>query len=271
MDSAIIIGIIGAIACLVGGFLLEGGKAGALLQVTAAVIVFGGTIGATIASFSMKEILTIPSLLKKVLSYNVYEPGEVIELIIQMAEIARREGLLKLEERLSTIDDLFLRKGLQLVVDGNDQELVRNILEVEIYATEERHQTGKQIFEAAGGYAPTMGIIGTVMGLVHVLGEMTTPEKLGPAIAVAFMATLYGVASANVLWIPISTKLSNISKKEILIRQLMLEGIASIQAGYNPILIRDRLSGFLRPQTRKEKEEPEFRKEIREEASQEYK
>lgn len=254
MDIAIIVGIVGAIVCLVGGFLLEGGKAGALLQVAAAIIVFGGTVGATVASFSMKEIKTIPDLLKTVLFQNVPEPGEIIELIVEMAEIARREGLLKLENKLPEINDLFLRKGLQLVVDGNDSELVRNTLEVEIYATEERHQTGKQIFEAAGGYAPTMGIIGTVMGLVHVLGEMTTPEKLGPAIAVAFMATLYGVASANVLWIPIATKLGNLSKKEILIRQLMLEGIISIQAGYNPTLIRDRLSGFLRPEAKKEEE-----------------
>lgn len=254
MDSAIIIGIGGAIVCLVGGFLLEGGKAGALLQITAAIIVFGGTIGATIASFSMREIMTIPGLLKIVLKQKVPEPGKIIELIVELAEIARREGLLQLENKLPEIDDLFLRKGLQLVVDGNEPELVRNTLEVEIYATEERHQTGKQIFEAAGGYAPTMGIIGTVMGLVHVLGQMTSPEKLGPAIAVAFMATLYGVASANVLWIPIATKLGNLSKKEILIRQLMLEGIVSVQAGYNPTLIRDRLSGFLRPEARKERE-----------------
>jgi len=259
---------VGAIVSLVGGFLLEGGKAGALFQVTAAMIVFGGTIGATVASFSMKEIAAVPSLLKKALFANVPEPGAMIELIVQLAEVARREGLLRLEERLARIDDLFLRKGLQLVVDGNDPELVRNILEVEIYAMEERHQTGKQVFEAAAGYAPTMGIIGTVMGLVHVLGEMTSPEKLGPAIAVAFMATLYGVASANVLYLPIATKLANISKKEILIRQLILEGIVSIQAGYNPTLIRDRLSGFLRPGGRKEKEEEESsRREIGEEAT----
>ncbi|GAB6273897.1 MAG: flagellar motor protein [Peptococcaceae bacterium] len=254
MDSAIIVGIVGATVCLVGGFLLEGGRAGALLQITAAVIVFGGTVGATIASFSMKEVKTIPGLIRIVLSQKIPEPGEIIELIVGLAEIARREGLLQLENKLTEIDDLFLRKGLQLVVDGNDPELVRNTLEVEIYATEERHQTGKQIFEAAGGYAPTMGIIGTVMGLVHVLGQMTTPEKLGPAIAVAFMATLYGVASANVLWVPIATKLGNLSKKEILIRQLMLEGIVSVQAGYNPTLIRDRLSGFLIPEARKERE-----------------
>lgn len=252
MDSAIIIGIVGATVCLIGGFILEGGKAGALLQITAAIIVFGGTIGATIASFSMKEIKTIPSLIKTVLSQKIPEPGEIIELIVELAEIARREGLLQLENKLMEVDDLFLRKGLQLVVDGNDSELVRNTLEVEIYATEERHQTGKQIFEAAGGYAPTMGIIGTVMGLVLVLSEMSNPEKLGPAIAVAFIATLYGVSSANVLWIPIATKLGNLSKKEILIRQLMLEGIISVQAGYNPTLIRDRLSGFLMPKLRKE-------------------
>ncbi len=251
MDPSILIGIFGAIIFLVGGFLLEGGHASALMQKTAAMIVFGGTIGATIASFSMKEIKTIPGLFKIVLTQKVPEPGEVIEKIVELAEISRREGLLQLENRLSEVSDPFLRKGLQLLVDGNDPELVKNTLEVEIYATEERHQTGKHIFEAAGGYAPTMGIIGTVMGLVHVLGQMSTPDKLGPAIAVAFIATLYGVGSANVIWLPIATKLGNLSKKEILIRQLMMEGIISLQAGYNPTLIRDRLSGFLKPTNRK--------------------
>ncbi|HAG11540.1 MAG TPA: flagellar motor protein [Desulfotomaculum sp.] len=251
MDPTILIGTLGAIVFLVGGFLLEGGHAGALMQKTAAMIVFGGTIGATIASFSMKEIKTIPGLFKIVLTQKVPEPSEVIEKIVELAEVSRREGLLQLENRLSEIDDPFLRKGLQLLVDGNDPELVKNTLEVEIYATEERHQTGKQIFEAAGGYAPTMGIIGTVMGLVHVLGQLSTPDELGPAIAVAFIATLYGVGSANVIWLPIATKLSGLSKKEILIRQLMMEGVISLQAGYNPTLIRDRLSGFLKPSNRK--------------------
>ncbi|MCG8401513.1 MAG: MotA/TolQ/ExbB proton channel family protein, partial [Firmicutes bacterium] len=131
----------------------------------------------------------------------------------------------------------------------------KSILEVEIYTIEERHHVGASIFEVAGGYSPTMGIIGTVMGLVHVLGSITTPDNLGPAIAVAFMATLYGVGAANVLFFPMASKLANISKKEILVKQLMMEGIVSLQAGYNPILIRERLVSYLNPSARTKKEE----------------
>jgi len=183
------------------------------------------------------------------------DPATAIEDIVAMAEEARREGLLYLENRLPEMDDPFLKKGLQLVIDGTDPELVKNILDVEIYTIEERHHVGSSIFEVAGGYAPTMGIIGTVMGLVHVLGSISSPETLGPAIAVAFMATLYGVGSANVLWLPLATKLQNISKKEILVKQLMMEGVVSLQAGYNPVLIRERLVAYLNPTARRARDD----------------
>lgn len=217
---------------------------------SAALIVFGGTIGVTVISFSLTEIKNIPNLIKIALFPKQQEPSQIIDLIVGLADEARREGLLYLENRLDDINDQFLRKGVQLVVDGTDPELVRSIMEVELYAIEERHHVGSSIFEAAGGYAPTMGIIGTVMGLVHVLGNMSDPNSLGPAIAVAFMATLYGIGSANILYLPLASKLSNLSKKEINLRMLMIEGIVSLQAGYNPILIRERLSAFLNPTTR---------------------
>ncbi|MFZ5644514.1 MAG: flagellar motor protein [Bacillota bacterium] len=258
MDLPLILGLVLGVFSLAGGFLLEGGHLTALLKPTAAIIVFGGTIGATMISFSLEEIKNVPRLFKIALSPKQQEPAEVIDLIVSLADEARREGLLYLENRLDAIDDQFLRKGVQLVVDGTDPELVRSIMEVELFAIEERHHVGSAIFETAGGYAPTMGIIGTVMGLVHVLGNMSDPSSLGPAIAVAFMATLYGVGSANVLFLPMGAKLANLSKKETTLRMLMIEGIVSLQAGYNPILIRERLSAFLNPVTRqKEKEEVE--------------
>ncbi len=229
---------------------MDGGHIGALLSITAAIIVFGGTIGATVIAFSISEIKNIPNLFKIALFPKQQEPAQVIDLIVSLADEARREGLLYLENRLGEIDDQFLRKGVQLVVDGTDPELVRSIMEVELFAIEERHHVGSSIFETAGGYAPTMGIIGTVMGLIHVLGNMSDPNSLGPAIAVAFMATLYGVGSANVLWLPLGAKLANLSKKESTLRLLMIEGIVSLQAGYNPILIRERLSAFLNPDLR---------------------
>jgi len=250
MDLTLIFGLILAIFSLAGGFIMDGGHIGALLSITAAIIVFGGTIGATVIAFSISEIKNIPNLFKIALFPKQQEPAQVIDLIVSLADEARREGLLYLENRLGEIDDQFLRKGVQLVVDGTDPELVRSIMEVELFAIEERHHVGSSIFETAGGYAPTMGIIGTVMGLIHVLGNMSDPNSLGPAIAVAFMATLYGVGSANVLWLPLGAKLANLSKKESTLRLLMIEGIVSLQAGYNPILIRERLSAFLNPDLR---------------------
>lgn len=250
MDLPLILGFVFALVSLAGGFIMDGGHLGSLLKPTAAIIVFGGTIGATAISFNMNELKNIPKLFRIALVPPREEPAEIIDMIVGLADEARREGLLYLENRLDDISDPFLRKGVQLVVDGTDPELVRSIMEVELYAIEERHHIGSSIFEAAGGYAPTMGIIGTVMGLVHVLGNMSDPNSLGPAIAVAFMATLYGIGSANILWLPLGSKLANLSRKESHMRQLMIEGIVSLQAGYNPILIRERLSAFLNPTSR---------------------
>jgi chemotaxis protein MotA len=252
MDPSAVVGFLLAVVALVGGFVLEGGHIGALFQITAAMIVFGGTIGATVLSFPLSDLMAVPRLISVAFFRNPPNPAETIELIVRLAEEARREGLLYLENRLEEIQDSFLRKGIQLVVDGTDPDLVRNILEVEIYSIQERHQAGASVFEAAGGYAPTMGIIGTVMGLVHVLGSIDKPENLGPAIALAFIATLYGVSSANIFWLPVAAKLQNLSKKELLLRNLMLEGVVSLQAGYNPILIRERLTAFLKPEAREE-------------------
>mgnify|MGYP001381467869 FL=1 len=261
MDITAIGGLFFGLISLIGGFLLEGGHVGALFQSSAAIIVFGGTIGATIISFSLQEVLSIPKLLKVAFFSKQPDAVTTIETMVSLAEDARKEGLLHLETRLEEIEDPFIRKGIQLVVDGTDPEMVKNVLETELYTIEARHHVGSAIFETAGGYAPTMGIIGTVMGLIHVLGSMEDPDQLAPAIAVAFMATLYGVGSANVLWIPLSGKLQNLSKNEVLIRELAMEGIVSLQAGYNPVLIRERLTAFLAPTSRKGNKETESEEE----------
>ncbi len=250
MDLATILGFFIGILSLLVGYIIEEGNVAALIQPSAALIVLGGTIGATVFSFCPGDLKALPQMIKIALFNKPYDPVKTIENIIALAEEARREGLLYLENRLDEIDDAFFRRGLQLVIDGTDPELVKNIMEVEIYTIEERHSIGSKIFQVAGGYAPTMGIIGTVMGLVNVLGNMSDPDSLGSSIAVAFMATLYGVGSANLFWIPLATKLSNISDKEILLKQLMMEGIISLQAGYNPILIRERLVSYLNPSKR---------------------
>jgi chemotaxis protein MotA len=203
----------------------------------------------------MQELKTVPKLLKITLFKKLPDEVVLIEQIVDMSDKVRREGILYLEKQLDQFEDGFMRKGIQLVVDGTDPELVRMIMETEFYAIQERHNRGSSIFEAAGGYAPTMGIIGTVMGLVQVLGNLESPETLGPAIALAFIATLYGIGSANILWLPIAAKLRNFSKKEDILRELMLEGILSIQAGYNPVLVRERLTAFLNPRKHQDYEE----------------
>ncbi|MEW6698037.1 MAG: flagellar motor protein [Bacillota bacterium] len=247
MDIMTPVGLIFGVTCLIVGFLLEGGHVSALVAPTAFIIVIGGTVGATVVAFSTSEVLSVPNLIKTAISKKLPDITETINLIVELSEKARREGLLYLDSQLDTIEDPFLRKAMQLVVDGTDPEMVRSILETEVYASYERHQTGVHIFESAGGYAPTMGIIGTVMGLVHVLGNLSDPDSLGPAIAMAFIATLYGVASANVFWLPIGAKLKNLSKKELILREMMIEGILALQAGYNPTIIRERLNAFIKP------------------------
>lgn len=252
MDLASLIGIILGFAMLIGGFMLEGGHFTSLLEPTAAMIVFGGTAGATIASFSMDDIKQIGVLFKITFSEKRYEVNELIGTLCGFAEKARREGLLSLERETANIDDEFLRQGVQLVVDGTDPSLVRDILETQIDFTDQRHKIGADIFEAAGGYSPTMGIIGTVMGLVHVLSNLSDPESLGPSIAVAFIATLYGVCFANVAWLPIGHKLKLKSKQERFMREIALEGILSIQAGDNPSIVREKLRAFLSASLRRE-------------------
>ncbi|OPY58802.1 MAG: Chemotaxis protein PomA [Pelotomaculum sp. PtaU1.Bin035] len=249
MEITTVAGIAVGVLSLVMAFVLDGGHILSLLKPTAAMIVFGGTLGATVIAFSLSEISTIPKLIKIILFSKLPDEVSLIEQLVSLADKVRREGLLYLENELPNVEDNFMRKGIQLVVDGTDPELVRQIMETEMYAIQERHHIGASIFEAAGGYAPTMGIIGTVMGLVHVLSNLESPETLGPAIALAFIATLYGVGSANLLWLPIAAKLKNLSKKEAMLREMMVEGIMSIQAGYNPVLIRERLTAFLRPKS----------------------
>lgn len=252
MDIASILGLGIGLVSLIGGFMLEGGHASALVAPTAFLIVFGGTFGTIVSAFSMEDIKQIPRLLKIIFTNKTYPIDTLINTLVEFAEKARREGLLILERELTNIDDDFIRQGIQLVVDGNDPQLVRDILETQIDYTSSRHKIGVDMFEAAGGFAPTMGIIGTVMGLVHVLGNLSDPESLGPSIAVAFLATLYGVGSANVMYLPWGAKLRLKSKQELFYKTVALEGILSLQAGDKPVVVRDKLRSFVSAKMREE-------------------
>jgi chemotaxis protein MotA len=235
---------------------MEGGKLSSLFSVSALVIISAGTLGATTIGFTLEELRTIPALLKIAFKEEKHDVAHLIQMLVSFAEKARREGLLALEEDLTTIDDKFLRKGMQLVIDGTDAELVRSIMETELAFIQERHHKGASIFETAGGYAPTMGIVGTVMGLVNVLGNLKDTDSLGPAIAVAFIATLYGIGSANIFFLPIAGKLKTRSGQQVLVYEVTLEGILSVQAGDNPRIVAEKLEAFLPPQKRQKQKEP---------------
>jgi chemotaxis protein MotA len=257
MKAATAIGIGVAFAGLALGALMEGASPAAFLNIPALLIVLGGTFGAVFAGASMEKMKLIPTLYKKAMAGEKPDlPGQ-LELLVGFAERARREGLLALDEEVAQLDDEFTRKGLQLVVDGTDPELVREILENEIDGMASRHHAAVSPFEKAGGFAPTMGIIGTVMGLVHVLENLDAPATLGPAISGAFIATLYGVGSANVIFLPTANKLKSLSSEEIELRSMTLEGILSIQAGDNPRVVADKLLSFIPPSERATEEESE--------------
>lgn len=258
MDLTTLIGLIVGFGALIGGFLWDGGHLIALWVPSAILIVVGGTIGAIIVSFPGNMLKTVPTAFGIAFKQTKRDPGSTIEEIVEMASIARREGVLALEQRSQEHPNPFLKDGLLMVVDGTDPELTRQILELEMDAVEHKMESMAKIFETAGGYAPTMGIIGTVMGLIHVLGGLgDDPAALAPAIAVAFCATLYGVLTANVIYLPIASKIKIRGKEQIAEMELMLEGILALQAGENPQLIKKKLNSFVHDKNTSQKQQGE--------------
>jgi chemotaxis protein MotA len=230
---------------------LEGGSPAGLLNTPAAVMVFGGTIGCALISFPPHITLGLPKMIMRIFQQKLPDANKTINLLVDMADKARRQGLLSLEEEGAKLNDPFLKMGLQLVVDGIAPETVRQLLEIDTEQMAERHAASYQMLTALGGYAPTMGIIGTVMGLVSVLGKLgNDPAGLGESIASAFIATLYGVATANLLWLPLGNKLKAANEEEVLLRTIMSEGILAIGAGDNPRVVRTKLESFLPPRAR---------------------
>ncbi|HEY2492016.1 MAG TPA: flagellar motor protein [Paenibacillus sp.] len=250
MDITTLIGILAGLGALIGGFLWEGGQVTGLFQKTAALIVFGGTFAAVVISFTSARLKTIPHAIQFAFNRHKGDMNQLVEDLVDMATTARRSGVLALERMSHNHPDAFLREGIQLVVDGTDPETVKQILELDINAVEKKHEGYANIFEAAGGYAPTMGIIGTVMGLIHVLGNLSTPTDLGPSIAIAFIATLYGVASANIIFLPIASKIKSRSADEIENMEFLLQGILSIQNGDHPLIVRKKLGSFVSTEDR---------------------
>ncbi|MBI4855970.1 MAG: flagellar motor protein [Acetobacterium woodii] len=247
MDIFVIIFSIGGLTSIIVAFWLEGGAPLHLLSPTAFMIVILGTIGATGMSFPMSEIKKIPKFFKVAFTNKKYDYPGLIENMKAMSKTARTKGILSLEKEVLENNeiDAFTKRGLQFILDGLDPVKTREALESDLEMIEHRHHGGAAIFEAAGGFAPTLGIIGTCLGLINVLGNLSEPDKLGESIAVAFICTLYGLATANLFWLPIGTNLKNKSKKEIVYNSMIIEGLILIQEGANPNFVEEKLKGYL--------------------------
>ncbi len=255
MDLATVIGLGLAVVGIIGGNVVEGGNPAALINIPGFMIVIFGTLGATIIAQPLERVIGLPkAILKAFFGGPSHKAGEIVDLFVTMADKARREGLLALEADVENIHDEFTRKGVQLMIDGTDPELLREIMEIEAEAMKERHEANFSVLELMGGISPTIGVLGAVMGLMSVMGKLDQPEEIGPGIATAFVATFYGVFTANVLYLPLANKLKNNSKNEQHYLKVVIEGLMSIQSGDNPRIVREKLEGFLQPSQRTKKD-----------------
>ena len=245
MDILSIIGLLVAVGAIVGGQILEGGSIGSLLQLAAFLIVIGGTLGAVMLQSPLPTFLEGLKLARWVVSPPAVDPQASIERVVAWAQVARKDGMLALEDQLAQVPEGFERNGLQMLVDGFEPEKIREAMEVEIGAWEDRKRAAAKIWDSAGGYAPTIGILGAVLGLIHVMENLSDPGKLGGGIAVAFVATVYGVGTANLVLLPVGTKLKSLIAKEVAQRELFVDGMMGIANGENPKLIEARLNGYL--------------------------
>lgn len=245
MDPATIVGIVLAFGAIFGSMIMEGGQPAALIIPPALILVFLGTAGAAMASGMMSDFTGALAAISKAMTGKAHDPSEVIGTMVDFADKARREGLLALEEAARSVEDPFLRKGVELAVDGTDPEEIRAILEAEIEAKRGTEKAQAKVFADMGAFAPTFGIIGTVIGLIHVLENLSEPDKLGHLIAGAFVATLWGVLTANVIWLPLGKRLARLSEMEIHHMELVVEGVLSVQGGANPRVLEQKLHSFV--------------------------
>jgi chemotaxis protein MotA len=245
LDKATLGGVILAVGGIVLGLLLEGGNLGQILQPTAAMIVFGGTLGAILIQYPLVVVVTSFRRLAHVFREPLQNAQATIETLVKYANQARREGIVSLDKELPNISEPFLRRSLMLAVDGTEPEELRNIMELELDNHAEQDEKIPQLFESAGGFSPTIGIIGAVLGLIQVMQHLDKIDEVGRGIAVAFVATIYGVGAANLFFLPSAGKLKIRLRDEQIIREMTLEGVVSILEGMNPRMLESKLLGFL--------------------------
>ena len=245
MDKISVLGLLVGLAAIVGGQVLEGGHIGSLVQPTALLIVFGGTMGAVMLQSPYATFMRGLRMIAWVWVTPPVDYRLAIRQIIGWSQLARREGLLALENAIGQQQDGFARKGLQLLVDGAEPERLREVLEVDVNTFEQELKLSARVWEAAGGYSPTIGILGAVLGLIHVMENLSDPSKLGAGIAVAFVATIYGVGLANLVFLPMSNKLKAHINRMISRREMIIDGLVGIANGDNPRIIESRLQGYI--------------------------
>lgn len=245
MDVLSIVGVILAFVAVLGGNFIEGGSIGALFNLPAGLIVIGGTLGAATLQTSYENLKRAVTIAPWIFTPPQLDVQGAVSKIMNWSMTARKEGLLGLETLVDTEHEYFARKGLRLLVDGTEPEVIRRIMEVDLYVKEQRDLQGARFFESMGGYAPTIGIIGAVMGLIHVMQNLADPSQLGSGIATAFVATIYGVGLANLLFLPIASKLKSVVQDQYHYREMISEGVIAIAEGENPRSIEMKLQGYM--------------------------
>lgn len=250
MDLSTLIGTILGFGLI--GFAMATGEGGLIIfvHVSSMMIVFGGTLAVTMMNYTLEDVKSLVSVMLKSLLFKLSSPAVEIERIVSYANLARKEGLLALENKLEEVEDRFFAKGMQLVIDGFSADTVRDIMDLELEWERQRHTAGKKLVEALGAFAPAFGMIGTLVGLVQMLQNLSDPSKIGGGMATALLTTLYGAMAANMVFIPVAGKLDVRGKQEAQLRELMIEGIVAIQSGEKPQLIKEKLTGFLPPSKR---------------------
>ncbi|WP_442484899.1 motility protein A [Aeoliella sp. SH292] len=250
MDIASVIGVVVSFALIIGSIVVGGGSLGAFFDAPSVLVVFGGCIAAALMCFPLSTFLGVFGVTKKVFFWKVEPLSDVISQIVSLAEVARRDGLLALESRMGEIDNPFITMGVQMAVDGTRPEVMEDILRTELDAVATRHRDGKALMDCMGRFAPAFGMIGTLMGLVIMLGDMSDPSKIGAGMAVALLTTLYGAVASNCAFLPFAEKLGYTNRQELMIMEIAIRGIMAIQSGENPRIIEQKLNTFVPPKQR---------------------
>mgnify|MGYP001820296039 FL=1 len=245
-----ILGIVIALISIVVATVMDGNSFGALIGPSSLVLVVVGSVGVSLSGYQMGDIKRVPKGIIISMTGKEEDPGDAVDTLMSFAELARKEGVLALEAKLEDLEDEFMKAGLQQIVDGVDADAVRDTLEIELNSLDERHQPVIAFVKTMGGYAPTMGMIGTVVGLINMLGNLSDPAQLGLGMSVALLTTLYGVIFANLVFLPIAAKLARLHELEVVYREIVMDGILAVQAGASPRMLVERLESYLQPAAR---------------------